>query len=378
MANYIAAGVFLLGAVIALPAQAQELVPDTITFEKAEVAEVVKQDVRVIPGTDTPTPYQTIRARLLEGEAEGTVLTLENDYLLMRKGDVFYVRHEVNRAEGRDVYAVSEPYRLPVIAVFVGLFILCLFFFGGIQGVRGLVALGLSFFLIVYLLLPGILAGYPPVAVALGVSALIIVLGSYITHGFTRTTSTAVLGMLATIIVTGILAYLATHAAHLSGFSSEESVYLNFGTRGSIDLVGLLLGGILIGVLGVLYDAAIGQAIAVEELVHAGRHMSAGDVYARALRIGREHIGALVNTLAIAYVGAALPLLLLFKVSYAQSLEVSLNQEMFAAEILRTMIGGIGIILAVPVTTAIAVWMLHGKELAPPGSRQGHSHSHHH
>src|SRR6185503_13234781 len=102
---------------------------------------------------------------------------------------------------------------------------------------------------------------------------------------------------------------------HLSGFNSDESTYLNLGTKGGIDLIGLLFGGIMIGLLGVLYDIAIGQAVAVEELFHAGKSISREEVFRRGIRIGREHIGALVNTLAIAYVGAALPLLLLVQSS---------------------------------------------------------------
>ncbi|HYF13273.1 MAG TPA: YibE/F family protein [Candidatus Paceibacterota bacterium] len=356
---------FFLGAIVLLgmytPALAQEVIPDTVLHYKAQVLEVLSQREELIPGTNTNAIYQTIRVKLLDGPREGEEMTLENDFLELRVGDVFYLRHTSNIADGRDFYSVAEPYRVPVLAFFVGLFLLCLFVFGGKQGVRGLIALALSLFFIIYLLLPGIVGGYPPMLVAIGVAALIIVLGSYITHGFTITTTTAVIGMLITIAVTGALAYLAIDMARLSGFASDESVYLNFDTGGAIDLVGLLMGSILIGLLGVLYDAAIGQSVAVEELMRAGGHLSPKEIYWRAVRIGREHIGALVNTLAIAYVGAALPLILLFKVSYTQSPLISINQELFATEILRTVIGSIGIILAVPITTAIAVWMLYKK-----------------
>jgi uncharacterized membrane protein len=184
------------------------------------------------------------------------------------------------------------------------------------------------------------------------------VLGSYITHGFKPVTTAAVLGMLVTIAITGLLAYVAIMLTSLTGYSGEEVTYLNFDTRGAIDLVGLLLGGIMIGLLGVLYDAAIGQSVAVEELRDAGNHLKPHEIYKRGIRIGREHVGALVNTLAIAYVGTALPLFLLLKVSSSQPLHLMLNQEIFATEIVRTLVGSIGLILAVPITTAIAVWML--------------------
>ena len=179
--------------------------------------------------------------------------------------------------------------------------------------------------------------------------------------------------MIATIIVSGLLAYLAIHWAHLSGFTTEESVNLNFDTRGSIDFVGLLLGSMMIGLLGVLYDAAISQAVAIEELFGVGGDVQPSHVFARAMRIGREHIGALVNTLAITYVGISLPLILLFMESNLNLL-VTINQEVFATEILRMMIGSIGLILAVPITTAIAVYMLAGHQ---GGKRTIHSGHHH-
>lgn len=350
---------------------AQEFVPDTVTMVKAEVVEVVSEDTRLILGTDTETIYQAIRVKILEGEDAGEILTLDNDYLKLKVGEVFYAIHTVNALEGRDTYAVSEPYRLPVVFAFAALFVACLVAFGGLQGIRGFLALAASMALIVYVLLPGILAGYPPLLVAVGVASVIVIAGSYITHGFNRTTTTAVVGMLATIAVTGVLAYIAVHWGRLSGFSSEEATYLNFTTRGSIDFVGLLLGGLIIGLLGVLYDAAISQSIAVEELFAMNKDASRAHVFKRALRIGREHIGALVNTLAIAYVGAYLPLLLFF-ITLGTDPLMALNQEIFATEVLRTLVGAIGIMLAVPITTAIAVGMLHGRvEL-------GVIHGHHH
>lgn len=354
---------------------AQTLLQDTVTTIKARVVEVVSSENRFIPGTETLTTYQTLTVVLLEGPLSGERLTVDNDYLTLEVGDLFYLRHSIDGTNGRETYAVSEPYRLPALLWLLGLFLLCLFLFGGKQGIRGLFALIASFFCIVYFLLPGIMAGYPPVLIALGVSALIIVSGSYITHGLNRSTSAAVIGMLCTIAITGLLAYLSIHGAKLSGYSSDESVYLNFSTNGGIDFVGLLLGALLIGLLGVLYDAAISQAIAVEELASVGPELTRQELFKRGLRIGREHIGALVNTLAIAYVGVSLPLLLLLTTIKEQSLLITINQELFATELVRMMIGSIGIILAVPITTAVAVWMLHGKKYAP---RQNGGQGHHH
>lgn len=336
---------------------------------KARVIEASPSQSRAIEGTDVVTEYQTLTIEVLDGEDEGRVVTFENDFTQLKEGDVFYVRHIVGGFD-LETWAVSDPYRLDVLLGIALIFLVLVFLFGGIQGVRGLASLGGSLVLIFYLLLPGIHGGFSPVLVSLGVAMLIIIAGSYVTHGFTRTTTAAMLGMLTTIAITGIATYFTINLAQLSGFTSEENAYLNFATGGSIDMIGLLFGGIMIGLLGVMYDSAIGQAVAVEELFTAGKDYTRRQVYARGIRIGREHIGALINTLALAYVGASLPLLLLLKQSTASPLYI-LNGELFATEIIRILMSSIGIILAVPVTTLIATYMLKG--VSPSGM---HSHTH--
>lgn len=382
---------FLLGLIVLVPTTlcAQELVPDTHVTAKARVLEVVEASERTVAGTETVHPYQTIRVEVLDGPEKGKEVTLENDYVQLDVDDVFYLLHVSNSVDGREYYTVSEPYRLPALIGFTVLFLISVLVFGGVQGIRGLLALAGSFFFIFYMLFPGILNGYSPLLVSIGVSSFIIVLGSYITHGFNKTTTAAVIGMIATVICTGVLAHVAVDAAHLTGFESEEAVYLNFDTGGSIDFIGLLLGGIMIGLLGVLYDVAIGQAISVEELHRVGPHVQRRTIYTRAIRMGREHIGALVNTLAIAYVGASLPLLLLFYASTADPW-VLINREVFAAEIIRTMVGSIGLVLAVPITTFIAVLLVVRRTTNVPEpfdpnrkSREllaveEHTHHHHH
>lgn len=363
----------------ALPASAaaQEVVPDTEYTYKARVLQVSSEEVRAIQGTGAATVHQVLRAQIVKGDRHGDVVTVENDYLALKAGDLFYLTHRIDSIEGTEYYMVTDPDRLPVLGLLAGLFLVVILVFGGRQGIRGLLSLIGSLFFIVFLLLPGILNGYPPVLVAVGVASLIIIVGSYVTHGFNRTTSTAVIGMVATVALTGVLAYVSVGAAHLTGFADEEAIYLNMNLRGGIDLAGLLIGGILIGMLGVMYDAAIGQSVAVEEIARAGRHLTRREVYARTLRIGREHVGALVNTLAIAYVGAALPLLLLFYGFGTDSIVMAMNREIFASEIVRTLVGSIGVVLVVPVTTAIAAWMLVGRAGQPDEASRHHLHHHH-
>jgi uncharacterized membrane protein len=330
---------------------------DKVETYKARVVSVVNNGSQSIPGTGVSSQDQTVTAKILDGDEVGKEVTVDNNYIMLNAGDEFYLIHDTNLSDGTDYYSVSDPYRLPALCVLLGIFLVCVFLFGGRQGMRGLISLAGGLLLIFYVLLPAILAGYSPILVSIGVAALIVIVGSYITHGFNRTTTSAVVGMIVTIAITGFLAYVAVGYTKLSGFSNEEAVYLNFNTNGSINFAGLLLGGILIGLLGVLYDIAISQAISVEELHRIGPHVPWTHVYRRAIRIGREHIGALINTLAIAYVGVSLPLLL-FLYSSSPDWALSLNKEIFATEIVRILVGSIGLVLAVPITTFISSYML--------------------
>lgn len=358
-------------------AQAQELVQDEVSIFKARVTEVVEESREIVPGTEVEQVFQTLTIELLEGPNAGELVTMQNDYTPLKAGERFYVMHTVSLLEGTNYYNVHERDRTVPLIILTLMFVAVVVLFGGKQGIRGLISLIASIGFIGFLLLPGIVQGYSPVLVAIGVSSLIVVIGSYVTHGLTKTTTSAVFGMIATIGITGSLAYFAIWLTQLEGWSGEEVTYLNLSYGGELDLAGLLLGGILIGLLGVLYDAAIGQAVTVEEIARAGGHLTKREVYLRVLRIGREHVGALVNTLAIAYVGASLPLLLLFYGTETLSLGATASREFIATEIVRILVGSIGLVLAVPITTFVAVQMLMRGELPPP-STTAHAHSHTH
>lgn len=352
--------VLFLGFLCGVPfsIHAQEVHQDVQGIWRAKVIEVLKQEQKIIPGTDTQSTYQTITAKLLDGERAGDVITIENDFLTLKKGDTFFLFYTVD-INGRELYSVRDIDRRAILLFFVAIFMVTILIFGGMQGLRSLLSLAGSFFVILYLLVPSLLKGYPPVLTSIVIAAIILFFAIYITHGFNRESSVAFLGTVSAVILTGILAYSAVHFTRLSGFASEEAVYLNLNTRGALNFAGLFLGGVMIGVLGVLDDIAVTQAAVVTELYHSAPHLSRREVYRKALRIGKEHVGALVNTLALAYTGASLPLLLLFSTSDS-SLSSILNQEIFASEIIRTVVGSIGLILTVPITTLLAVTMLKG------------------
>lgn len=371
--NYILSIVCLFTFCIPVYAvHAQTLIPDTEIIAAARVHTASASETEPIPATGVSTQAQELTVEIMSGVEKGKVVTFENDFTQLRAGDTFYLKHISSEVDGKDYYSVADPYRLNILLMLLGLFVVLTMLIGGKQGIRGLLSLVGSFLVIWYVLLPGIVAGYPPALVAVGAASVIIIIGSYITHGVNRTTTSAVLGMIVTICITGLLAWGSVAMAHLSGYTSDEATYVHFQYGGTIDLVGLLLGGILIGLLGVLYDSAIGQAVAVEELMRINKESSTKTIFLRAMRMGREHIGALVNTLAIAYVGAGLPLLLLFEGTSAP-LGYLINAEVLSTEILRILVGSIGLILAVPITTLLSVYIL-----STYGVPKTAHHSHHH
>lgn len=351
----------------------QELLQDQTEILKAKVLKIQKQEIKDMLGTDVEAVHQTLLVKILEGDKKDREVVVENDYRQLEEGQKFFLYYSKDALDGREMFSVKDINRLSPLMWFVALFVLVIIIFSGKQGVRSLLALTGSFLIIIYILLPLLLKGYPPIITSIAIASLVLFVAIYFTHGFNKQSSVAFSGTVFAVIITGLLAYLGVEFASLSGFSSEEAVYLNFNTRGALDFGGLLLGGIMIGVLGVLDDIAVTQAAVVSEIFDSAPHLSRLEVYKKALRVGREHVGALVNTLALAYTGTALPLILLFSTS-ASPFSTIINQEIFATEIIRTIVGSIGLVLTVPITTLLAVYFLKGYK----GKHEHHGHSHGH
>lgn len=349
---------------------AQELHQELQGFWRAKVVEILSEQIVTIPGTETEILIQTLKAEILEGERKSEIITLENDYLPLKIGDKFFVNYLIT-IDGVEIFSVRDIDRRSALILFTALFGLTILIFGGWQGLRSLVGLLGTFLVIIFILIPLLLKGYPPVLTSVLISTAVLFLAIYFTHGFNRESTVAFSGTIIAVSLTSILAYLSVKIGKLTGFASDEAVYLNFSTFGQLDLSGLLLAGIIVGVLGVLDDIAITQSAVVSELYGTSPSLSKREAYQKAIRVGREHAGALVNTLALAYTGAALPLLLLFSISEAD-IALIINQEVFATEILRTIVGSIGLILTIPITTLIAVFALEKYKGRKPSTTHHH------
>jgi uncharacterized membrane protein len=269
----------------------------------------------------------------------------------LHPGDDVILGSVTDEAAGVPVYSYLDHQRTSSLIWVVALAVAAILLFGRWRGLSSLAGLALSFAVLVFFVIPAILDGSPPLLIAVVGSSAIMLGALYLTHGISVHTSVAVAGTLVSLVLTGVLGAAFTAGMHLTGIGSDDTTYLST-TRADLDLRGLLLAGIVIGALGVLDDVTVTQAVTVAELA-AGRPTSRWQLYRSAIRIGRAHVGSAVNTIVLAYAGTSLPLLLLVTVS-PQPLTEMLTSEFLAQEVLRAAVGTIGLVAAVPVTTALA------------------------
>ncbi|MFJ8990223.1 YibE/F family protein [Streptomyces sp. NPDC102279] len=261
-------------------------------------------------------------------------------------------------------YSVTDANRKLPLTLLAGLFAVVVVVVGRMRGVMALIALAISFMILNFFILPAILQGSNPLIVAVVGSSAIMLIALYMCHGLSARTSVAVVGTLLSLLLIGILGSVFIDWAVLTG-NTDDNTGLIHGLYPSIDMSGLLLAGVIIGSLGVLDDVTVTQTSAIWELHEANPTMGWRGLYRAGIRIGRDHIASVVNTLVLAYAGAALPLLLLFSIAQS-SVGTVANSELVAEEIVRTLVGSIGLVAAVPVTTALAALVVAADREAGP------------
>ncbi|MFL7792295.1 MAG: YibE/F family protein [Anaerolineae bacterium] len=358
----------VLGRWLALSSNPQEepLSPDAPLTEsetmKARVVDILEEGIREPGGY----PYQRVQLYVEDGSLagqvveieEGTVNIISNERLFSVGDRVLLVRDETCLVQAGQETCFEHTYisdfvrTVPVFWIVV-LFIALVLLVGRGRGLRSLAGTLLSLFIIlgiVYL----IAAKYNPVGVSIVGSIVLLLSTTYLVYGWNYKAHAAVIGMVLSLILTWGLGALFVSWAHLTGMGDlENASYLAIELGADVDFRGIVLAGITIGALGVLDDVCVGQASAVFELVNANRDMSWLGLFRSSLNIGRDHIAAMVNTLLLAYVGASLPLMLVFTI-YTEPLWYRINREPITEEIVRTLAGSLGLILAVPITGLIA------------------------
>ena len=352
----IGAGIFLILALLAFIPDVSPSGAHGLVSERAHA-----RIESITPATDQSPPLAVIvfvdgsrAGQRTEAQVEGPSGQLQlPDY---QAGDEVIVALDTD-PDGNQTTSVIDRWRLPVLEYLVGAFAIVTIIVAGWRGIRALVSLALTLVLAVKLLIPLLLAGWNPVGLAISLGTLITIASLLLTQGFTRATLAAVLGTAIALAATGVLAVVTTQAARFTtAQGSEQIVYLQQLAGDRLDLSGLLLAAVIFGGLGVLNDVAISQAATVEELHAVSPSMSRRELFTRTMNVGIAHLAATVNTLVFAYLGAALPLLVLLALQI-ESVGLSVNEEIVAVEVVRTIVGSIGILLAVPITTAIACWL---------------------
>jgi len=324
---------------------------------RAEVLEIIEEG-SIVMG-ERAQRYQIARVQLLEGDYRGLVMEIDygrrqvraDDYQL-QPGQRIIVSLSKTPDGILNAYFVDFV-RTSSLALLLAIFAGAILLMSGWKGLRSLMGLALSLVVIIAYIIPHILSGEDPVVVSIIGSTLLLGTTLYLTYGATLKTHAAVISMSLVLLFTGALAALFVWIARLNGTGDENVMFLMQTLETAVNLRGLLLGGMIIGALGVLDDLVMTQASAVFELHQADPRIGFSGLYAAAMRIGQDHVAATVNTLVLAYAGAALPMFLMFSLAKGDYTYI-VNFSFVAEEIVRTLVGSVGLVAAVPLTTAIA------------------------
>ncbi|RIH85910.1 YibE/F-like protein [Calidithermus terrae] len=275
--------------------------------------------------------------------------------------DVVLYRTTVTTAGGQPqtYVTVTEPLRIPYLLILLGVFCACALVFGRGRGLRGLLGTAVSLLALVFYVVPQINAGVNPLLVTFVGAFGILVFSIYLVHGVNRKTTAALIGTSLATLLALVLAGVFTRLLGFTGLVSEEAFYAYRSIQG-LDLVSLYLASVVIGALGAMNDVTVTQAAVVQALLQANPRYGVLELYRRAMTVGFDHIGSLVNTLVLAYSAGLLPAMLLIQQS-GTPVRYLLNLEVFAAEIVSMLVGSTGLILAVPLTTLIAAYLLRGR-----------------
>ena len=265
--------------------------------------------------------------------------------------------------DGQDMFFVIGFVRHGFLYLLAFLFAVIVILVGRFKGARALLVLIFTFLIILKFIIPNILAGNSPLMISIVGSFFILLISIYVTEGFNRNSTVAIFSILISLLCTGLLSVWFTNLAKLNGFANEDVLYLIEMAGSNINVKGLLLAGIIIGALGVLDDVVVSQVVLVGELKKINARLPKRILYKKAMKVGISHLSSMVNTLFLAYAGATLPLLILFSVKQEPALSFNqiINNEIIATEIVRTLAGSVGLVLAVPLSTLLAVYFVRAR-----------------
>jgi len=352
---------------------------------RARVTEIIEDGEIDLGGT--VQRYQIARVELLEGEYRGIVMEMDYGKRQILSNAVYLQTSDTvlvtvgSRPDGVLTVYFVDFVRANSLFWLTAIFVAVILAISRWKGFRSLLSLGFSLLVIIGYIIPHILVGEDPLRVSIIGSVILLGVTLYLTYGWNLKTHAAVTSMIFVLLITGTLAGLFVFFTRLTGSGDENALFLIQMLNTQINLRGLLLGGMIIGALGVLDDLVTTQASAVFELHQANESFGFRALFQSAMRIGQDHVAATVNTLVLAYAGAALPMLLMFSLGRS-NYGFLVNFEFIAEEIVRTLVGSLGLVTAVPLTTAIAILFALRADslgkwkqvLGPEGSGDAHIH----
>lgn len=362
-----------------MPSEQAAIIAEQPQYMTGTVREVLEEKKIQIDGTDYYTQKVKVQIHDKNEEVElvaGSEFQPLTASQRVRKGTQVVLAHQAV-GEGQYEYVLADIYRLPTLAWLLFGFFALVLFIGRKQGFFSIMGMVLSLFVLTYQIVPQILAGQNPIIVSLIGCFVVATLTVYLSHGFNRESHIALASMFMTLLAVSLLSYVTVHLANLVGLGSEEAYLLQASSSSNFNLQGLLLGGIMLGTLGVLDDICIAQISIVTQLKEAKPDIDFIELYARGLSVGKDHVASLVNTLVLAYAGSSLPLFLLFTMNKTQPAWVAINGQMIAEEVVRTLTGSIGLVLAVPLATLAACYFAIYRP-QPKGTSSRSLHHHHH
>jgi len=296
------------------------------------------------------------KEQLIEIKHSAISMGLQNvQFEKYSQGDKIRIDVYTGKEGEENTYIVSGKTKKDGLILLLFIFIGVVLVVGKWWGFLSLIGLLVSFGVIFQFIIPTIIAGNNPIIIAIFGAFIIVPTTFYISHGINKKTHVGVLSTLIMLTFTGILSWLFIDMTHLTGYASEEAGFLQVTRYGTVDIRDLLLAGIIIGTLGVLDDVTVGQASVVEQIKLANKNIKMWDLFRKGMRVGQDHISSMVNTLVLVYAGSALPLLLLFFGGNKSFLDI-IEFELIAEEIVRMLVGSIGLILAAPLATLMAAY----------------------
>ncbi|MDX9970851.1 MAG: YibE/F family protein [Candidatus Gracilibacteria bacterium] len=315
------------------------------------------------------TLCKDLTVKVLDGSLKGRVYKIKADYLdasqknsSISVGDKYFVTYEGNDENGTPVLVLGEPDRLLGIFLLTLIFVVLVVVVSGKQGLFSIIALATNFAVLIFIIANGVFAGFNSMLLVILGGVLLLTLSMFLTYGFNKKTLSAYIGSLSGFFITIVLTLVFLPVFKMTGFSSEEASFLS-DIATNIDMVDVLFVGICVGVLGLLDDITVNQSSLTFQLVSANPKLSKKQVFFKAMAVGKDHLSSMVNTLIIAYAGASFPLFLLLVRDSSSSFSSIINMEMISEEILRMLVGSIGLILTIPVSTYIATVFAKSKKL---------------